>query len=326
MPTTQSKVRNWREYNKSLKKRGTIIFSFSPDIIKLYYFGKQQRGGVRKYSDNMYEYMLSIKVLLRLPWRATEGCVKMLLQKAFPEHQITIPNYAHASREAGRLKLKIRQYLPQAKDGMELVLDSTGVNVYTTSGWHHRRYNKDCLYRKREQWKKIHIVMDLDSMQIISAAYTESNINDCEVIGQLFEGISGKIKNIRADGAYDTEEMYRVAERCGAKVIIPPAKTSKAQDELINKPKDKKRYLEQRDNTIKMIRGYDNFDIGLSNWKIASNYHRRSLIEATMFRLKKTFGFYLQHKSEQGRINEIIAKMNILNQMASYGRAQYSTI
>jgi len=316
----QYRVRNWREYNKNLRTRGTIIFSFSPDIIKLYYTGHRQRGGVRKYSDNMYEYMLCVKILLRLPWRATEGFVMSLLQKAFPSHLVQIPNYAHASRKAGKLKLKIRQYLSQAKDGMELAFDSTGVNVYTTSGWHQRRYGKDSLCRKRDQWKKIHIAVDLNTMQVVSAVYTKSNVNDCEVIGQLFDGIRGKIKNIRADGAYDTEEMYRLAASRDAKVIIPPARTSKSQDERINQPQVKKRYLKQRDNTIKKIRKYDNFDDGLKSWKISSKYHRRSLIEAMMFRLKRTFGFYLQHKTEQGRINEIITKMNILNKPNGFVR------
>ena len=157
----QYRVRNWKEYNRNLRTRGTIIFSFSPDILKLYYSGQQQRGGVRRYSNHMYEYMLYVKILLRLPWRAAEGFVKSLLEKAFPGHTVEVPNYAHASRMAGKLELKIRQYLPSVKDGMEIAFDSTGVNVYTTSGWHQRRYGKDSLCRKRDQWKKIHVAMDL---------------------------------------------------------------------------------------------------------------------------------------------------------------------
>jgi hypothetical protein len=43
-----------------------------------------------------------------------------------------------------------------------------------------------------------------------------------------------------------------------------------------------------------------------------------------MFRFKKTFGFYLQHKTEQARINETIIKINMLNKMASLGMAKYA--
>lgn len=39
-----------------------------------------------------------------------------------------------------------------------------------------------------------------------------------------------------------------------------------------------------------------------------SGYDRRSLIEATMFRLKRIFGLNLQLKNEKGRANEIIVK------------------
>lgn len=44
----------------------------------------------------MYEYQLSIKVMLRLPWRATVGFAQSLLQKAFPSTTIQVPDYAHA--------------------------------------------------------------------------------------------------------------------------------------------------------------------------------------------------------------------------------------
>ena len=112
-------------------------------------------------------------------------------------------------------------------------------------------------------------------------------------------------------------------EQWGATAIIPPDIQAKAQDELKNRFKAKKTYLKQRDEIIKTIRQYKTFKDGLKQWKISSKYHRRSLVEACMFRLKRIFGFYLHQKTERGRKNEIIVKMNILNLMSSYGRACY---
>jgi len=67
MPNSQNKVRNWKEYNESLKKRGKIIFSFDENYLsKLYYYEEQARGGVRLYSEGMYEFLLTIKVMLNL--------------------------------------------------------------------------------------------------------------------------------------------------------------------------------------------------------------------------------------------------------------------
>ena len=152
MPHTQYKVRNWKEYNKSLQKRGGIIFTFDQEyILKLYHAEQQERGGVKIYSFLMYEYLLTVKVLLRLPWRSTTHFVENLLKKSFPKLSIKVPDYAHASREANKLKLSIKQYVPRNTDGMELVLDSTGVSIYTTSGWHQTKHGKNTGCREMEK-------------------------------------------------------------------------------------------------------------------------------------------------------------------------------
>ena len=327
MPKIQ-KVRNWKEYNKALKKRGAIIFTFEEKYVEeLYYRGKQARGGVREYSIKMYEYLLTIKLMLRFPWRAAIGFAEGMFRQVFPEKSLKVPDYGHASRESGKLKLAVKSLLEarEVKAGYEIAFDSTGVNVYSSSGWHQRKYGKDALYRKREQWKKIHVAIDLDSLQVLSVAYTDSNTNDCEVVKELCKDITGAVKSVRADGAYDTEEFRKIIYEWGARELIPPARTSKAQDELKNRAKVRKEHLTQRDKMIKDIRRYKSFDEGLKEWKVNSGYHRRSQVEAFMCRFKKIFGFYLQQRTDKGRINEIITKMNILNQMASLGRAEYSS-
>lgn len=324
MPHSQ-KIRNWKDYNNALIKRGGILLSFDEDYLdQLYYPDKQARGGVRLYSHRMYEYLLSLNVMLRLPWRAAIGFATGLLKKAFPNRAVEVPNYAHASREAGKLKLKIKPLNLSKEEGLELAFDSTGVNVYTTSGYHQRKYGKDNLYRKMEQWKKIHLVLELNSMQIISMAYTDSRTNDCEVLKELSGPIRSKIKSIRADSAYDVKSFYQMIHEWGAKALIPPTMRSKAQDELKRQTKLKKHYLEQRDSTLKFIKRFENFEEGLKQWKVSSGYHRRSLIEACMFRFKRIFGFNLQHKTEENRKNEIITKINLLNQMAALGKAEYA--
>lgn len=93
---------------------------------------------------------------------------------------------------------------------MEIAFDSTGVNVYETSGWHQRKHGRDNLYKKREQWKKIHLVLELDTIQILSVTYTDSNVNDCEAVKELCDEIKGPVSSVRADGAYDTEEFYKI--------------------------------------------------------------------------------------------------------------------
>ncbi|MCE3238820.1 MAG: transposase ISSod12 protein [Gammaproteobacteria bacterium] len=242
MSKTQ-RICNWKDYNDSLIKRGEIIFSYDTAYLaKLFHKGKQNRGGIRKFSCKMYEYLLTVKVILRLPWRGTLGFVKGLLKEIHSEN-IELPHYAHASREANKLNLKIKTYTQkQIKRGLEIAFDSTGVNVYSTSGYHQRKYGKENIFRKRDPWKKIHLAVDLNAQQILSMAYTKSNVNDCEAVTELSQGIKGKVDKTIADGAYDTEDIHKLVCAWGATVLIPPATTSKAQHELKNK-KPYKAYL-----------------------------------------------------------------------------------
>jgi len=324
MSETQKKIRNWRDYNKSLVKRGQLLLSFDTDYLdQLYYKSPQRKGGVVIYSPQMYEFLLNIKVLLRLPWRATTGFALALLQKAFPSVVAQVPNYSHASRACRKMNLRVKPVGLHSKESLNIAFDSTGVNVYSTSGYHQRKYGKEGLYRKREQWKKVHLAVDLDSLQIVSMAYTESGVNDCEVVDELWDTLSKPINSVRADGAYDTFDVYARGHREGTQIIVPPAITSKAQDELKKPPKIKKTFLETRDTAIHFIRQFETFEKGLKQWKIDRNYHLRSLIETTMFRFKRIFGFNLSLKSEQGRRNELIVKINLLNQMAALGLPQY---
>lgn len=318
----KKKVRNWKDYNTSLKNRGSVIFSFSEEYQdELYFRGAQSKGGVRKYSPKMYELILHIKVLFRLPWRAAIGFTEGLLKKILPNQKIEVPNFGHASREASKLELKVKQY-NLARNGMEIAFDSTGVNVYTTSGWRQSYHGKTGQCRGREQWKKLHLGLELRSGQVLVSEITSSNVNDCEVFEDMSNNISGTIASFRGDGAYDTYEIYKKIDAWGARAVIPPAKTSKAQDEL-RSPIKRKDYLIQRDRTIHQIRKYKNFEEGLKQWKKTSGYHQRSLIEACMFRFKRIFGFNLHNKTANGRKNEINAKLSMLNFMTSLGRAKY---
>jgi hypothetical protein len=322
MPTIK-KVRNWNEYNRNLEKRGEIIFHIEEEYgKKLYYQGDQKRGGLRKYTKEMYEMILIVSTLLKFPLRASVGFVKGLLYKLNGK-ECEVPNFGHASRMIKELDLNIKSYTRKT-DNISLCFDSTGVSIHDTSGWHQRKHGgKD--KSPNERWKKVHITTDLNTGQILSMEVTESNVNDCEVVDKMMNNLNCDKKNIKeilGDGAYDLYDLYKKGFEIGAKVIVPPDTTSKAQDEL-KKGRKKLEYLKQRDETIKFIRQYENFELGRKKWKEISGYHQRSKIEATMFRWKRTHGFGVRYRSKESMKNEAIVKVNILNKMIDIGRAMY---
>ena len=69
------KVTNWREYNESLVRRGDITFWFDEDVVAAW---QHANAGVKVgrpyvYSDVAIEALLTLRELLRFPYRQTEG-------------------------------------------------------------------------------------------------------------------------------------------------------------------------------------------------------------------------------------------------------------
>ena len=71
------RVRNWKDYNKSLVQRGSITFWFSKEVIQAWESGeKNDCHGNQKYPDMIILCGLTLRQLFRLPLRSTEGLMK----------------------------------------------------------------------------------------------------------------------------------------------------------------------------------------------------------------------------------------------------------
>ena len=74
-----------------------------------------------------------------------------------------------------------------------------------------------------------------------------------------------------------------------------------------------------RDETIAAIgRGADREE-RLKQWKIENNYHRRSLIETMMFRMKTIFGDRIRSKSYANQETDLLIRCHIMNRMNRLG-------
>jgi hypothetical protein len=73
-------VKNWNEYNRSLKKRGRITLWMSEDVIAQWYHqGKKKKGGQFKYSDKCIEACCMVRKVYCLALRQTEGFVQSII-------------------------------------------------------------------------------------------------------------------------------------------------------------------------------------------------------------------------------------------------------
>lgn len=71
----QYRVRNWKEYNENLVKRGNITLWFEESAIKKWHQTSKikEKGRPQVYSDMAIECGLTLKILFNLSLRSAEG-------------------------------------------------------------------------------------------------------------------------------------------------------------------------------------------------------------------------------------------------------------
>ncbi|MFT7620614.1 MAG: hypothetical protein ACI97A_004271 [Planctomycetota bacterium] len=122
---------------------------------------------------------------------------------------------------------------------------------------------------------------------------------------KMIKQVKRKVSCVVCDRAYDSHELYDVAEDVEANVIVPPIKTA-----LVNKSSPK-----NRNNTVKRIKR-----IGRRRWKKEVGYHRQGKVENTFFRYKTIIGGRLRSRSPAAQETEAMLACNILNRMPESGR------
>ncbi len=68
------RIRNWAQHNKALVNRGNLTVWFDPDMMNAWYEAKQnnKRGRPQCYSDLAIQCCLTLKIVFKLPLRATQ--------------------------------------------------------------------------------------------------------------------------------------------------------------------------------------------------------------------------------------------------------------
>jgi hypothetical protein len=299
-------VRNWREYNESLVARGSITFWFSDAVLKNWYHenGAGKRGRPFTYSDSTIELFLSVRELLRLPYRQTEGFVRGML--ALVADNLHVPDFTSAAKRAAQLGLAL-PVLPR-QGQVNVVLDSTGLKVFGEGEWKVRQHGPS----KRRTWRKLHLAIDPATQEIVAEVLTTNAGHDADQAASLLAEVPGKIKSVTADGAYDQWKVYDAIQQRGAQPKIAPRHNAKIKRHaLAAGPRL------ARDEALRMIRR-----VGRKNWKQRIGYHCRSLVETAVFRLKSTFGPRLKNRKLANQRTEARLRCKILNYFTHFRRPQ----
>ena len=213
------------------------------------------------------------------------------------------PDYSTLCRRQKHIDIAISYQ--KSRDGLHLLVDFTGLKFLDEGEWKRKKHQ----HEYRRQWRKLHIGLDAKTLQIRAVQLTTNNVSDSQVLGDLINQIPSDelIDSVYTDGAYDTKLCRQVISDRHAHAVIPPRKNARPW-------KDKKLGSLERNELLKTIKR-----LGRTLWKKWSGYHRRSLVETKMHCIK-LLGDKLSARNFQSQVNEIHARVAVLNKFTELGR------
>ena len=295
-------VRNWKDYNAALVRRGCLTVWLDEDVLRAWkYTGTHKRGAPLQYSTLAITCALPIRHLFRLPLRATEGFLQSVF--ALLNCSLPVPDYTTLCRRARCLAVTLP--CPRTEEPLHLVIDSTGVKVYGEGEWKVKKHG----WRRHRQWRKVHIAVDSTTKIVHAVETTDNDVTDAQAFKPLLDQVTQKIASVGGDGGYDQRSVYTFLHDRKIDHIIPPRHSAKVQRGKLNVDASGR-----RNAVVKRIR-----EIGREEWKNESGYHRRSLSETTMCRLKTIFGDHARSRTLDRQGTDARLQCRILNIMTALG-------
>jgi IS5 family transposase len=301
------KIRNWAKYNEALVNRGDITFWFSDEIIEQWKHDnlEQGQGHPFVFSDLAIETLLTMREMFRFPYRGTEGFGRWVFR--LMKLDLAIPDYTSLCKRAKKLDIDLS--IRKTKGKIDIVVDSTGLKVFGEGEWKTRTHGKS----KRRTWRKLHLAIDPLTQEIVADVLTDNSVHDSEPVAPMLKQVRNKVRKFYGDGAYDPWKVRNELENRGIEQVIPPRRDAK-----IKRHGNSKQPRLERDEAIRNIRKY-----GRKGWKQRIGYHRRSLAETAMFRMKTCFGAHLKNRFLPNQKTEAKIRCKILNHFTKLGMPEY---
>ncbi len=243
---------------------------------------------------------LSMKVLFGMALRQTTGFVESLL--CLVGLNWTVLDFSTLSRR--QKTLAVNTPYRGCKAPLHLLVDSTGLKVEGEGEWHARKHGGP----KRRLWRKIHLGIDEETLEVRAVEVTGSHIGDAPVLPDLLGQIvlDEEIGSVTADGAYDTRKCYDAIADRGAQAVIPPGKNAKPWKTVTAG-------AVARNEALRASR-----DLGRALWRRWSGYHRRSRTETKMHCIK-LLDQRLVARDFDRQVAEIQVRIAVLNGYTALG-------
>ena len=317
-PKRRYRLRNWRDYNAALVRRGSLtLWCDEAAIAGWVARGRTgRRGRPRTYSDLAVTCMLTLQAVYQLPLRATQGLVQSLVRLLGLGDTLPVADYSTLSRRRPTLDVRLPKRAPAGP--LHVVVDSTGLKVYGEGEWKVRQHG----WSKHRTWLKVHLMVDEATHELRAVGVSTPSMTDGEMLPDLLAAESAPLAQVTGDGIYDEWRCWdAVAARPERpQAVFPPPRSRRGRPH-------QRRYRARirqhgncaappldRDQHLRRIRR-----VGRRCWKHETGYHRRSLAETAVYRLKTLFGPRVSARSFEAQAQEVFIRCAALNRMMTLG-------
>lgn len=321
----KNRIKNWTAYNKSLVNRGDFYIAIEDALLTpVERTGKP--GRPKLYSDLLIKVILEIREFIGGPFRQTAGLVSFIVRLA--KLSVKVPDYTTLNKRMSRIDFNLNLEPKRIAGPIYLLVDSTGLKTCGEGEWKDHKHGRD----KRRGWAKLHVGYDYDSEQIVAFEVTSESVADEKELPAILAQAKSSgipIKQMIGDGAYDSNELYKIVEsnyiddkkpelgKIG--LLAPPPTNAVWHGKLKGDQLVEESGWETRNGYVGRCMIY-----GREIWKEMSGYHRRSLAETAMYRLKKAFTGELKSKKDERRVKEIAIRIGLLNRWTNQGMPMYT--
>lgn len=296
---------DWPSYNKSLVRRGEILFSY--DFLdswghEIERMNRNKKGKPFVFPDSFILAIGYIRYSFHLPYRQTEGIIKAT-GKRLPLN----PSYGHICKRINRLNIDIKG--EKLVDDLIIAIDSTGIKVTNRGQWMSDKWHK----QNKKGYLKIHVAVDIKTKEILALKVTSEKVHDNRMLKKLVNHVldssSGSsssnnqslnlIRRISAsaDGAYDSNSNFRYFEEKGIKPGIKVRKNSIISGRN-NRLRNKEVMLQTKN---------------LSKWKTKRKYGHRWMAETAFSTIKRMFGEHVSATRFDNMVKEMMIKVSLYN-------------
>ncbi len=300
IPQARYRVTNWPTYEAGLRRRGDLTFWLDEAALAGWSAPRRTTpGGQPVYSELAVELVLTLRLVFHLALRQAEAFSRSVI--GLLGLKLAVPDHTTLSRR-GRAFAGRQPRVASQGGPVHLVLDSTGLQLFGQGEWDANKHG-----RTRRQWRKLHLAADAGTGEIAAHVLTDGNADDAAQAPDLLRQVEGTIATLTADGAYDSDAVYRAASARQhgppPDVVIPPRASAvlSTDDPATQTP---------RDRHIRLMAG-----CGRMGWQRVTGYGRRNLVETAIGRYKHLIGRRFRARTLPGQQGEAALAVAVLNRM-----------